>query len=155
MGQREAQIEITKRLKAIEGMNSGELRAQWQRLFEHDPPKRMSRGLLILGVAWKIQAKSYGGLSASAKRQLNRLGQSITEHGDVRRGRVASLRPGAKLVREWRGERHTVFVLENGFEWQGRRWRSLTAIARTITGARWSGPRFFGLTRASRTESEA
>ncbi len=65
--------------------------------------------------------------------------------GDLARRRIARLKPGAKLTREWRGETHTVIVLEDGFEWRGRKWRSLSSIAREITGAHWSGPRFFGL----------
>ena len=69
----------------------------------------------------------------------------LERDGDVTRNRVARLKPGAKLVREWRGEAHTVIVIEDGFEWKGRHWRSLSVIAREITGVRWSGPRFFGL----------
>ena len=69
----------------------------------------------------------------------------MEQAGDLARRRVARLKPGARLVREWRGQSHTVIVLEDGFEWQGKRWRSLSAIAREITGAHWSGPRFFGL----------
>jgi hypothetical protein len=70
--------------------------------------------------------------------------------GDVTRDRVARLKPGATLVREWHGEEHTVVVTEDGFEWRGLHWRSLSAIAREITGVRWSGPRFFGLNRKNR-----
>ena len=65
--------------------------------------------------------------------------------GDVTRNRVARLKPGAKLVREWRSKTHTVTVIDEGFEWKGRHWRSLSVIAREITGVHWSGPRFFGL----------
>lgn len=65
--------------------------------------------------------------------------------GDLAKPRAVTLRPGAKLVREWRGEPHEILVLEDGFQWRGERWRSLTAIACAITGGHWSGPRFFGL----------
>jgi Protein of unknown function (DUF2924) len=131
-------------------MDGRELRAEWQRLFRRDAPPRTSKKLLRLGVAWKIQVQAFGGLNASVKRELSTLAASLHTHGDIRRERVARLKPGAKLIREWQGEPHTVVVLEKGFEWQGRAWRSLTAIARAITGGRWSGPRFFGLTQGDR-----
>jgi hypothetical protein len=70
--------------------------------------------------------------------------------GDLVRSRALRLRQGAKLMREWRGETITVLVLEDGFEWGGKRWRSLSMIAREITGTRWSGPRFFGIDKGKR-----
>ena len=105
----------------------------------------MARDLLVLGVAWKIQEQAYGGLGAATKRRLADLAKTMEQDGDLARRRVARLKPGARLVREWRGQTHTVIVLEDGFEWQGKRWRSLSVIAREITDAHWSGPRFFGL----------
>ena len=74
----------------------------------------------------------------------------MSDGGDLVRSRAVRLRQGAKLVREWQGETITVLVLEDGFEWQGRRWRSLSMIAREITGTRWSGPRFFGIDKGKR-----
>ncbi len=105
----------------------------------------MARDLLVLGVAWKIQEQAYGGLGAATKRRLTGLAKTMEQDGDLARSRVARLKPGAKLIREWRGETHTVMVLEDGFEWRGKRRRSLSVIAKLITGAHWSGPRFFGL----------
>jgi hypothetical protein len=99
----------------------------------------------MLGVAWKIQEQAYGGLGAATKRRLADLAKSMERDGDVTRNRVARLKPGAKLIREWRGETHTVVVLDDGFQWKGSQWRSLSVIAREITGVHWSGPRFFGL----------
>ncbi len=95
--------------------------------------------------AWKIQEQAYGGLGAATKRRLADLAKTMELDGDLARNRVARLKPGAKLIREWRGETHTVIVLEDGFEWQGKQRRSLSVIAKLITGAHWSGPRFFGL----------
>jgi hypothetical protein len=141
---------VRQRLDALEEMEHCALQAEWRKRFRHEPPPRLSRRLLQLGVAWKIQAKALGGLTAATKRELERLARSLEEAGDIRRERVVRLKPGAKLIREWRGETHTVLVLEEGFEWRGRQWRSLTAIAREISGAKWSGPRFFGLTRPDR-----
>ncbi len=133
------------KLQALAEMDHVALRAEWRRLYRAHPPKRVSRDLLMLGVAWKVQERAYGGLGAATKRRLAGLAKTLEQDGDVIRGRVTRLKPGARLVREWRGEIHTAVVLEDGFEWRGRRWRSLSVIAREITGAHWSGPRFFGL----------
>ena len=73
------------------------------------------------------------------------LAKTMAEKGDLAKARAVRLKPGVKLVREWRGETHDVLVLEDGFQWRGQRWRSLSAIAREISGTHWSGPRFFGL----------
>jgi hypothetical protein len=126
-------------------MDYAALHDEWRRLYRAHPPKRLSRDLLVLGVAWKIQEKVSGGLGTAFKRRLANLAKTMEQDGDLTRSRVARLKPGAKLIREWRGETHTVAVLENGFEWQGKRWRSLSGIATEITGSHWSGPRFFGL----------
>ncbi|MEM7222742.1 MAG: DUF2924 domain-containing protein [Pseudomonadota bacterium] len=133
------------KLKALEGMTYDELRSEWRRLYRAQPPKRVARDFLVLGVAWKIQELVYGGLGAATKRRLADMAKSMEQDGDLARSRIARLKPGAKLMREWRGETHTVLVLEDGFEWQGNRCRSLSVIARKITGTHWSGPRFFGL----------
>ena len=141
------------RLAALNGMTCDALRAEWRRLYRQEPPKRVSRDLLILGVAWKIQEQTYGGLSATSKRRLAELARDLDRDGDIARARIERLKPGAKLVREWQGESHRVTVLEEGFEWRGERWRSLSVVAREITGTHWSGPRFFGLN--ANTESGA
>ena len=146
---------VAARLKALEQMDHAALRAEWRRLYRAHPPKHVTRDLLTLGVAWKIQEQAYGGLGAATKRRVADLAKTLERDGDVTRSRVAQVRPGAKLVREWRGETHTVIVRENGFEWQGRHWRSLSVVARKITGGHWSGPRFFGLKEKARTNTEA
>jgi len=146
---------VSARLLALDAMDHAALRSEWRRLYRVDPPKRVSRDLLVLGIGWKIQERAYGGFSAATKRRLADLARTLERDGDVTRNRVARLRPGARLVREWRGESHTVIVREDGFEWRGRLWRSLSAIAREITGAQWSGPRFFGMTGKATVESAA
>ncbi len=137
--------EVATRLAALGEMDYAALQHEWRRLYRQHPPRRVFRDFLVLGVAWKIQEKAYGGLGAATKRQLDNLAQAMEQDGDIARNRVAHLKPGAKLLREWQGKTQTVIVLEDGFEWEGKRWRSLSAIARTITGAHWSGPRFFGV----------
>ncbi len=136
---------VAARLQALENMDYPALRAEWRRFYRAQPPKRVARDLLVLGVAWKIQEQVYGGLGAATKRRLADLAKTMERNGDVTRDRVARLKPGAKFMRQWRGETHTVIVLDDGFEWKGTQWRSLSAIAREITGVHWSGPRFFAL----------
>lgn len=144
-GGRAAAIELNSRLAALPALSYHDLRAEWRRLYRSHPPKRISRDLLELGVAWKMQEKVLGGLGATLKRRLIELAGTMATKGDLARVRAVTLRPGAKLVREWHGKAHELLVLEDGFEWRGEHWRSLTAIAGAITGTHWSGPRFFGL----------
>jgi Protein of unknown function (DUF2924) len=122
-----------------------ELRNEWWRLHRAHPPMRLSRDLLIRGITYKLQERLLGGLSKSILRQLQRLDGELEASDARKRAAPISLKPGTRLVREWHGVTHTVLVHADGFEWKGRRYRSLTVIAREITGARWSGPRFFGL----------
>ncbi len=100
-----------------------------------------------MAIAWKLQEKVHGGLTAAQKRKLAGIAQELRKNGDLSASPAIRLKPGLKLVREWRGETHDVLVLEDGFEWNGEHRRSLSAIAREITGTHWSGPRFFGLKR--------
>ncbi|MCI0429245.1 MAG: DUF2924 domain-containing protein [Rhodospirillales bacterium] len=136
---------VVARLQALHSMEYTTLRTEWRRLYRAMPPRRLSADLLRLGVAWKIQEQAYGGLTAATKRRLATLTKTLERAGDVTRNRVARLKPGVTLVRDWGGETHRVRVLEEGFAWRGQEWRSLSAIARAITGSHWSGPRFFGL----------
>jgi hypothetical protein len=121
-----------------------ELRAEWRRLHHHDPP-RLSRDLLTLGIAYRIQEIEHGGLGKATLRKLRTLAKTLRTTGRVGSTPSLSLKPGARLVREWRGRTHTVTVTEDGFEYGGTGYPSLTKIAKKITGAHWSGPRFFAL----------
>jgi Protein of unknown function (DUF2924) len=138
--------DVEARLLALEGLTTADLQIEWKRLYRATPPTRLSRDLLIRGVAYRVQECAFGGLSLSTRRRLR--SQSATSD---RRGGPAAipvvLKPGAKLVREWHGRVHTVVVLDDGFEYQGQSYRSLTRIAHQITGAHWSGPVFFGIKR--------
>ena len=121
-----------------------ELRLAWRKLYRREPPTGLSRDLMIRALANKMQERADGGPSRSLRRRLHTLA------GEFEKGRRSFdpgvvLRTGARLVRQWRGRAHTVLVLEDGFEYEGQRYRSLTMIAARITGTHWSGPRFFGL----------
>ncbi len=138
--------DLSEKLRALGELDTSVLRCEWQRLYRSRPPKHIRRDLLVLAIAWKLQERVYGGLTAAQKRKLARIAEELRKNGDLS-GSAAAIRvkPGSKLIREWRGETHTVLVLEDGFEWNGQRRRSLSTIAREITGTRWSGPRFFGV----------
>jgi len=144
--------DLAQRIAALQDQGLPGLRAEWERRHGRPPPARLSRELLIRSIAWAIQAERRGGLRPALARRLARL----AEGGDASAAARAAtrLQPGTRLMREWYGETQVVEVLETGFAWKGRTYRSLTAVARAITGVSWSGPRFFGLQTGSRA-SEA
>ena len=119
--------------------------AHWRKFCRADPPKGISQRLLVRGIAYEMQAKRYGGLKPAAARRLRMIADGTGGGDRAGRPMAPALQPGARLIREWNGTTHIVEVIEGGYVWNGERHRSLSAIARTITGARWSGPRFFGL----------
>ena len=111
------------------------------------PPKGISRRLLERAAAYHLQVAALGGLRPAISRRLSRSvggARSSPDAAERRRG-VVRLSPGTRLVREWNGRTYTVEVTDDGFQWNGRTWRSLSAVAAAISGTRWSGPRFFGL----------
>ena len=136
--------EVDRQLAAIPEMSREELVARWAEAYGRPPPKGLSRRLLEYTTAYHIQAKAFGGLSASTRRKLHQIAKAHKRAKASPKFPVA-LPPGSRLVREWRGRTFTVDVLEQGFLCNSQRYRSLSEIARAITGARWSGPRFFGL----------
>jgi hypothetical protein len=138
-------IDIAAELVRLEGLTNFELRAEWRRLHHMQPPKSLSRDLLLRGITYKIQERASGGLSKSVLRRLTGAGPDATSNELRRAAPLTVVKPGTRLVREWNGETHTVLVHADGVEWRDRRYRSLSVVAREITGAHWSGPRFFGL----------
>jgi hypothetical protein len=114
------------------------LRRTWRAVFGRTPPASLSTGLLARMIAWHIQERAFGGLDRDSRRFLDSLARA---GGSPRR----RLKPGTVLVRDYQGQRHTVTVGREGFDWQGTSYSSLSAIARAITGTAWSGPRFFAL----------
>ena len=140
---------LSSELASLAVMTYAELHVAWRRHYRAVPPKKMSRDILELGIAWKMQENKRGGLGAAVKRQIAELARTIEVKSDLAKPRAISLKPGARLLRAWNGVTHEVMVGEDGFLWAGSTWRSLSVIAREITGTRWSGPRFFGLTMTS------
>lgn len=134
------------RIAALKAMPSPELRRQWHLLFDTSPP-RYNRRFLESRLAYRLQELAFGGLKPETVRRLEQLGEQL-DGGDVAvRQSRSDDRPiaGTRLVREYQGVLHQVTVLQNGYEWQGRPYKSLSAIARAITGTRWNGLVFFGL----------
>ena len=131
-------------LAELLSLDFDQLQMRWQRLFGSKPRFRLSRRLLQLAIAYRLQEQVAGGLQPHTRRRLAQLA------GDQRarppRLPRAVIRPGMTLVREWRGVSHQVTVVEDGVLFRGQRYRSLTQVADLITGTHWSGPRFFGLT---------
>ena len=146
--------EIKSELEALQKLTLKELQTEWRRRYRLEPPRRISRDLLIRAVAYKIQEQALGGLRGPAKRKPKAMMESINTGADIKTSAATLLKAGTRLIREWQGKNHDVLVLENGFEFRGQVYTSLTAIAREITGTRWSGPRFFGLNKKTKPLAE-
>lgn len=131
-------------LAALERMSPSQLRAAWR---EHHraPAPDISPDLLRHGIAWKLQSRVHGGLPSSARKSIDAALNRLEKTGQVASPRDLRLKAGTRLVRQWRGKSYHVLVTDDGFEHEGRRYQSLSHIARAITGAQWSGPSFFGL----------
>lgn len=129
------------------GSGIAAIRDTWERRFGECAPRIQSADLLLRLLAWRLQVETHGGLDEVTARQLHLMATALTNDTKTSVPEVSGLETGTILVREWRNIEHRVLVLEGGFEHQGKRYDSLTAIARAITGTNWSGPRFFGLER--------
>lgn len=138
--------QVLARLVALQAMTVRELKAEWAKLFETVAPNN-SRAFLEQRLAYRIQELAFGGLTKPTRQMLDALADEA-EGRKVRKSVISDPRnpvAGTRLVREWDGAEHVVTVLNDGFDWQGRKYRSLSAVARTITGTQWNGYRFFGL----------
>ncbi|MEI9931694.1 MAG: DUF2924 domain-containing protein [Rhizomicrobium sp.] len=131
-------------IEALRGADLDVLRQRWEYLFTIAPSPRVSRDVLIRGVAFRLQEEVYGKLGKACRRQLNKLAADLG-NGTPPTQSPPSFKPGTKLIREWKGKVHEVVIAGDTYIWSGKHYRSLSQIARSITGTRWSGPRFFGL----------
>ncbi len=132
-------------IRELADLPRSDLMERWRQLYRAAPPKGISRSLLIRAVAYGMQVKRYGGLKPAVRRQLRKVAAGGSARA-VANAKSAKIAPGMRLIREWNGSSHVVEAVDGGFVWNGARYGSLSAVARAITGARWSGPRFFGLT---------
>jgi hypothetical protein len=147
-GAPEQAADIDAQLSALTELAPELLRVAWRRHYRVPPPRGLSRDMLIRAIAYKIQEHAFGGLSKSTLRRLTTLARALDSPDDTSLAPYASLKPGTRLVREWGGTTHTVLVLDDGFEYLGQRYASLTKVAAVISGLHRSGPAFFGLKRA-------
>jgi hypothetical protein len=132
-----ARLSLEAQLDAIEAMTTVDLKAEWQRIHK-SPPPAISRGLLALALGYQLQCIAMGKMSVSTR--------DVLRKSENLGGRSAPVPSGARLMRSWNGQTYVVETGENGtIRWNNREWRSLSEVARAITGTRWSGPAFFGL----------
>lgn len=139
----------SQQLAALTDLTMPGLKTAWRRHYHVPPPKGMSRDLLTRFIAYRIQERAFGGISKSTLRRLDTLARTVGRPGSSGGDNAPSLKSGTKLVREWGGATHTVLVLEDGFEYCGQHYASLTRVAAVISGLHRSGPAFFGLKRSS------
>jgi hypothetical protein len=137
---------VVARVAALKTTTTPDLKAMWRQLFETEPPP-YNRRFLESRLAYRIQELVYGGLKAETVKRLKAIAEDLDGGDPARRRRPAKDRPiaGTRLIREWQGIEHCVTVRDDGYEYQGRPYQSLSALARIITGTRWNGWVFFGL----------
>jgi hypothetical protein len=135
-------------IAALPKLNLAQLQAKWRRDLKQAPPHHVRKQLLVPLLAYKLQEQAYGGLKPDVKRRLRELAATFsreTKKGGRQFTVTTRIKPGTRLIRQWEGKTHQVMVIESGFEYNGEQYKSLSVIARLITGTRWSGPMFFGL----------
>lgn len=149
---------VLETLARIGRMDVDELRDQWRTLYGTEPPASYARAQLVRRLAWRVQELRFGGLSDRARHRLRQIADDDDLAGGKKRPPKArkrsSLSAGTRLVRQWRGVEHVVTALADGdFEWAGRRYRTLSAVAKAMTGQHVSGPRFFGLANSNKEDA--
>jgi hypothetical protein len=137
-------------IRRLPNLSLLELRHRWKTLFGHPAPKSLRRTFLARAVAYQMQVEAYGGLSAATKRRLREIAHAV-RNGDANANAMLGsgrIKPGTQMIRQWQNTTHTVTALVDGFEWNGRTYKSLSAVANAITGTNWNGFAFFGIKRA-------
>lgn len=134
-------------LARLPSLDRAALTSAWQTAYGAEPPRNISQQLMLRALAYRMQAQAIGGLKLSTQRYL----MKIAEKGNAACATmsVTQVKPGTRLLREWHGTTHEVTVLDDGVHYQGQRYRSLSQVAQKITGAKWSGPLFFGLKKGA------
>lgn len=135
--------DIADQFAPLAGMTLAQLRCEWERVIKSSAPASFGSDLLARGIAYRLQEVRHGRLPKNIAREIERRAK-LAEQGRVGEPTIR-LKPGTRLSREWQGRTHHVLVEDQGYHYADRRYASLTAIARDITGTAWSGPRFFGL----------
>ena len=136
---------VDEQVDALRDLSLHELRARFEQVYGRTHPPYMRRDLLRKAVAYKIQEAAQGGPNTALRDRLQKLGAELQRDGKIKVKRVPGIKPGTTLLREWQGMTHKVTVARDGFYYLETCYRSLSVIARLITGTRWSGPAFFGI----------
>ena len=139
---------LAEEIAELPRLNRAQLREKWQLALKKEPPAHLRKQLLVPLLAYKLQEQAYGGLRPEVKRRLRELANSFeSESNRANAKHVARrpIKPGTRLIRQWQGETHHITVCDDGFDYNGKKYSSLSKIARLITGTRWSGPLFFGI----------
>jgi hypothetical protein len=137
--------ELCNQLALLPRMGKAQLLALWKQLLRIPPPRQVRRDLIVRLLAYQMQEQAYGGLSPAPRKRLSDLARKFEANPNAELSGAPRIKPGTRLIRDWRGQSHRVTVLDNGYEYAGKRYSSLSKVARLITGTRWSGPLFFGL----------
>jgi hypothetical protein len=143
---------VAREIAELSALDAEELRQQWVRLLGDDPPLTLGRSTLIQAIAYRLQERAFGGLKTSTRRMLDRVASEI-DSAESSRAPARKAGAGTVLMREWGGLTHRVTVLDTDVVYRGLRYKSLSEVARLITGTHWSGPRFFGLRNCSKEKA--
>lgn len=140
-------------IKRLKDLSREELLKKWEKMGELTPPEHVRKEFIIKHLAWLIQAKEQGGYSPQIKRKLEALAKDLEQNKELSNDNLKSnsliIKAGTKLIREYQGKNHEVLVLEKGYQYKNRFYRSLSAIANEITDSRWNGKVFFGLKKGA------
>ena len=142
---------LPREIAALLDATSANLKERWRTLYGTEPPRRISRELLVRALAYRIQEKALGGLKPSVRRLLAKVAADASARRPIQVAPEPSLKPGMVLLREWHGTQHQVIVRDDDIVFNGKQYKSLSQVAYRITGTKWSGPLFFGL-KANRQE---
>ncbi len=146
---------IAQRLTTLPNLSKTALRELWQQLLNAPPPPQLRRHQMIPILAYRLQEQIFGSLTTASRGRLRQLARAFEANSSSSISAIPTLKPGTRLVRQWRDQVHLVNVETSGYEYQGARYQSLSEIARLITGTRWSGPLFFGIkNEQGRSKSE-
>jgi hypothetical protein len=138
-------MSIANQLSSLRSLHKEALAGLWRELFEKAPPTRMRKELMLQFIAYRVQEQEFGSLSDGSRRRLGQLARAIEDNANSSSSGRCRIKPGTRLIRQWKDQVHVVNVEEGSYEYRGTRYDSLSEIARLITGTRWSGPLFFGL----------
>ena len=137
--------DLSAEIAGLTALSRERLQAKWRELYHTETPRKIGRDLLIRAIAYRLQENAYDGLKPATRRVLAKVAEDASARRPVRIAPERTLKPGTVLLRDWHGVQHQVTVLETAIMFQKKQYKSLSEVARKITGTRWSGPLFFGL----------